>query len=60
MSSVKMIPDIGEMVYELISRHGWWKQNHEKRVNKFPKRIIFYRAGISGEWVVVVLSMRIV
>lgn len=44
---VEIIADVENMVYELIGRHAWWKQNQEKKKVHFPKKIIYYRDGVS-------------
>ncbi|KAF8608017.1 Piwi-domain-containing protein [Ceratobasidium sp. AG-I] len=46
-SRVEMILDLENMIYELIGRHAWWKKQHEKIQNNYPKRIVFYREGVS-------------
>ncbi|KAB5587889.1 Argonaute-like protein [Ceratobasidium theobromae] len=46
-SHVEIIGDLEDMVYEVLGRHAWWKSNHEKKAVKFPKRIVYYRAGVS-------------
>ncbi|KAB5595487.1 Argonaute-like protein [Ceratobasidium theobromae] len=46
-SRVEIIDDIEDMVYEVLGRHAWWKSNHEKKGVKFPKRIVYYRDGVS-------------
>lgn len=47
--SVEMILDLENMVYELIGRHAWWKRQQEKKQQNYPKRIVFYRDGVSGK-----------
>lgn len=46
-SRVEIIADVENMVYEIIGRHAYWKQTHEKKKNNFPKRIVYYRDGVS-------------
>lgn len=49
LNSTEIIADVEGMVYKILGRHSWWKKNHEWRKINFPKRIIYYRAGVSGE-----------
>jgi len=48
-SRVEMILKLEDMVYELIGRHAWWKKQQEKKSQQqaYPKRIVFYRDGVS-------------
>lgn len=43
----EMILDLENMIYELIHRHVWWKTHQEYKEHSYPKRIIFYRSGVS-------------
>jgi uncharacterized RmlC-like cupin family protein len=47
--SVEMIHDLENPIYELIGRHTWWKKEQEKKQNAAPKRIVYYRDGVSGK-----------
>ncbi|QRV72426.1 protein argonaute 3 [Ceratobasidium sp. AG-Ba] len=44
---VELIADLENPVYELIGRHAWWKKEQEKKKNVYPKRIVYYRDGVS-------------
>jgi len=46
-SRVEMIAGVEDPVYELIGRHMYWKKEQEKRQNVAPKRIVYYRDGVS-------------
>ncbi|KAF8603575.1 Piwi-domain-containing protein [Ceratobasidium sp. AG-I] len=46
-SRVGMIMNLENMIYELISRHAWWKAHQEYQELIYPKRLVFYRSGVS-------------
>ncbi|KAG8737202.1 hypothetical protein FRC10_008467 [Ceratobasidium sp. 414] len=46
-SRVEMVVEVEDLVHELIGRHIYWKKEQEKEQNVAPKRIIYYRAGVS-------------
>ncbi|KAG8686518.1 hypothetical protein FRC08_012472, partial [Ceratobasidium sp. 394] len=46
-SRVEMIAGVEDPVYELIGRHMYWKKEQERKQNVAPKRIIYYRDGVS-------------
>ncbi|QRV72427.1 argonaute-like protein [Ceratobasidium sp. AG-Ba] len=46
-SRVEMIAEIQNPIYELIGRHIYWKKEQEKKQNAAPKRIIYFRDGVS-------------
>ncbi|KAG9100456.1 hypothetical protein FRC06_004126 [Ceratobasidium sp. 370] len=48
-SRVEMIAGVEDPVYELIGRHMYWKKEQEKKQNIAPKRILYYRDGVSGK-----------
>jgi len=46
-SRVEMIHELENPIYELIGRHTWWKKEMEKKQNASPKRIVYFRDGVS-------------
>ncbi|CUA70377.1 Protein argonaute-1 [Rhizoctonia solani] len=58
-SRVEMIHDLEGMVYEVLGRHAWWKTNHEKKKIAFPKRLIYYRDGVSEGQFPQILSIEL-
>ncbi|CAE6429216.1 unnamed protein product [Rhizoctonia solani] len=58
-SRVEMIHDLEGMVYEVLGRHAWWKANHEKKKVAFPKRLIYYRDGVSEGQFPQILSIEL-
>ncbi|KAG8737203.1 hypothetical protein FRC10_008468 [Ceratobasidium sp. 414] len=48
-SRVAMIAEVENPVYALIGRHMYWKKEQEKKQNLAPKRILYYRDGVSGD-----------
>ncbi|CCO31680.1 Protein argonaute-3 Short=Argonaute3 [Rhizoctonia solani AG-1 IB] len=54
-----MIHELEGMVYEVLGRHAWWKTNHEKKKGGFPKRLIYYRDGVSEGQFPQVLSIEL-
>ncbi|CAE6346789.1 unnamed protein product, partial [Rhizoctonia solani] len=58
-SRVEMIHELEGMVYEVLGRHAWWKTNHEKKKGGFPKRLIYYRDGVSEGQFPQVLSIEL-
>ncbi|KAG8684051.1 hypothetical protein FRC08_013924, partial [Ceratobasidium sp. 394] len=46
-SRVEIIENLGNAIYELLGRHAWWKKNQGKRQNAYPKRIVYFRDGVS-------------
>ncbi|KAG9084746.1 hypothetical protein FRC06_003919, partial [Ceratobasidium sp. 370] len=46
-SQVEMFAEVEDPVHELIDRHMYWKREQEKKQNVAPKRILYYRAGVS-------------
>ncbi|QRV72448.1 argonaute-like protein [Ceratobasidium sp. AG-Ba] len=46
-SRVQMITELHNHIYELIGRHIYWKKKQEKKQNAAPKRIIYFRSGVS-------------
>ncbi|KAG8684639.1 hypothetical protein FRC09_015261, partial [Ceratobasidium sp. 395] len=43
----EIIEDLDKAIYELLGRHAWWKKNSEKKQNAYPKRIVYFRDGVS-------------
>ncbi|CAE6485724.1 unnamed protein product [Rhizoctonia solani] len=58
-SRVEMIHDLEGMVYEVLGRHAWWKTNHEKKKVAFPKRLLYYRDGVSEGQFPQILSIEL-
>ncbi|KAF8593241.1 Piwi-domain-containing protein [Ceratobasidium sp. AG-I] len=55
VSRVGVIVDLENMIYELISRHAWWKAHQEYKESVYPKRIVFYRGGVpAGQFIDVI------
>ncbi|KAJ1305975.1 hypothetical protein OPQ81_010690 [Rhizoctonia solani] len=46
-SRVEIIQNLEGLVYEVLGRHAYWKSVHEKKQVAFPKRLIYYRDGVS-------------
>jgi hypothetical protein len=48
--SVEGIADLKEMAVGLIKKFQGYQKMVEKKTTPGPKRILFYRDGVSGEW----------
>ncbi|KAH7334657.1 argonaute-like protein [Rhizoctonia solani] len=46
-SRVEMIQNLEAMAYEVLGRHAYWKSAQEGKQVVFPKRLIYYRDGVS-------------
>ncbi|KAG9088958.1 hypothetical protein FRC06_001770, partial [Ceratobasidium sp. 370] len=44
---MEIFTQVEDPVYELIDRHMYWKREQEKKQNVAPKRILYYRTGVS-------------
>ncbi|KAF8756522.1 argonaute family [Rhizoctonia solani] len=47
-SGLEIIHNLESMVYEVLGRHAYWKSTQEKKKIAFPRRVIYYRDGVSG------------
>ncbi|CAE6365294.1 unnamed protein product [Rhizoctonia solani] len=46
-SGLEIIHNLENMVYEVLGRHAYWKSTQEKKKIAFPRRVIYYRDGVS-------------
>ncbi|CAE6417203.1 unnamed protein product [Rhizoctonia solani] len=46
-SRQEMIENLEGMAYEVLGRHAYWKSSQEGKQVAFPKRLIYYRDGVS-------------